>query len=152
MSNEIERDVWKQHDHRLNEHDKEHAEFSRSFQQIEDQIKYMIGRLDNGLSPSVNDVRRENSEIKIAIANLDHRVEITQMKQNEKLEASIDAMKKRIDPIESKQDKMQNIYVWSIVSGVIMGMVALGITKFGAKIFNKQEEPMVGYKSLASKK
>lgn len=152
MSSEIERDVWKVHDSRLNAHEKEHAEFSRSFQEITDQIKYMIGRIDNGLSPSVNDVRKENSEIKLAITNLDHKFEINQMKMKEEVDTGFELVKKDIDKIVEWKDKFQNIWVWSIVSGFVIAVVAFGSNRIIEKAFKKQTDDVPNIKAIALKK
>lgn len=152
MPSDIDKDIWRQHDHRLNDIDKRFADSARSFQQIEDQIKYMIGRIDNGLSPSVNDVRKENSEIRIAITNLDHKLEISQMKMHEKVDTSFDLLKKDIGPILEWKEKFQNIWVWSIVSGFILGMVGFGTIRLAEKLTKKQANEIPNIKTMPMKR
>jgi hypothetical protein len=70
------------------------------------------------------------------------------MKMNEKVDIAVDAFSKKLEPILEWKDKFQNIWVWSIVSGVIIGFTAFGIKALTDKYTAKDQQGEVGIADL----
>ena len=51
-------------DRRIMEHDTKLSAIQRDYTEVGHEIKEVLNRINGGLSPSVNDVKKENGEIK----------------------------------------------------------------------------------------
>lgn len=138
--NEIERKVWELHDSRLNDHEKRFEKSERSFQEIEDQLKYMIGRIDNGISPSVNAIKTDNTELRVILRDIDHKIEIHNIKLTDKIDSVNNTLIDRIEPLETSNKNRDKIYVWAIVGGFVLGLVGFGTSKIMEKIWPKDNQ------------
>lgn len=124
---EMEQKVWEQHDRRLNEHELRFNQGTRDFTEIKDALRQITERINEGVSKTQQRILEENKTLEMAMRDLKHAVELNTEKMNNKIDTVDDALKKRLQPIEDWKEKFSNIYMWGIISGVIIGMVAFGV-------------------------
>lgn len=149
--NEIEKSVWEMHDSRLNDHEKRFERSERSFQEIEDQLKYIIGRMDNGMSPSMNEIKKDNSEIRVMLRDIDHKIEIQNLKMNDKIDTVESNLVKRIAPLEESEKKTDRIW-WAIAAAIIVVSVGFVGTRIFENFSNRKLSTTDHVESLTTKR
>lgn len=139
MSDMVEK-VWELHDKRLNEHELRFNQGTRDFQEIKDVLRQLSERLNEGVSKTQQKLLEDNKSIELGLRDLKHAVELNTTNMNNKIDIVEDNLNKRIKPLEDSSERLNKIYVWSILSGVIGGLVLFGSTKVFERIWPKETQ------------
>jgi glycyl-tRNA synthetase (class II) len=136
----MESKIWELHDKRLNSHEERFTENARSNEQIKDALKQLMERVNEGVSKTQQRILEENKKIELDLRDISHSIEINMLKMNEKIDGNDYELKKRIEPLEIKTEKINNIYIYSIVGGVILGLTAFASTKLIDRVWKSNME------------
>lgn len=72
MGEELESGFLSSMDRRITDHDQKLTAVQRDYTEVSHEIKELLNRINNGLSPSVNKVKDDNAEIKGQLKDLKH--------------------------------------------------------------------------------
>ncbi len=146
MSQEINKDFLTSLDRRVSDHDSKLANAQRDYTELGHEIKQLLERINNGVSPSVNEVRKENSEIKLAISNMEHKFDIGMMEMKGMVEGVVGGINMKIEsydentiiPIRKDMNRIQGVLFYGLVGALIIfsGQKILG--SLWDKVFNKE--------------
>lgn len=133
-------------DRRITDHDSKLASNQRDYTELTHEIKELMNRINNGVSPSVNEVRKENSEIKLSIAELSHKLELSMIDMKgvvresaEHTRAMIDNFDKyRLNPTEREVGFMKKTFVYGVVGALIVFLGQKGFAVVWDKVFKQQ--------------
>lgn len=136
MSDQVDKEYVASLDRRITDHDSKIANTQRDHTELTHDIQKLAERINNGLSPSVNEVRKDNSEIKLAIQNLAHQFELERrdmkamMSQATELHRAMltNFEKARIEPVEKEIGYIRKTFIY--------GTIGVLITVLGHKGFN----------------
>jgi hypothetical protein len=136
MNMEINKDFLSSLDRRVSDHDTKIANTQRDYTELGHEIKELLNRINNGVSPSVNEVRKENSEIKLAIANIDHEFKIGMMEMRNMVKGVVDGMDLKVHnfevneiaPMRRDMNRIQTVLFYGLVGALIVfaGQKVLG--------------------------
>jgi seryl-tRNA synthetase len=130
-------------DRRVSEHDTKISNGQRDYTELAHEIKELMNRINNGVSPSLNEVRKENSEIKLSIADLSHKLELSTIDMKAVVRESADhtrLMIKNFDdhklaPIEKEIGFMKKTFIYGLVGALFVFIGQKGINVAYEKIF-----------------
>lgn len=115
-------------DRRISEHDTKIAEAQRDHTELSHEIKQLLERINQGVSPSVNAVRKENSEIKLSLADLKHKFEIDMIDMKTVVRESAELTRtmiknfdeSKVEPIKSEVGLIKKTFIYGLVGALIV--------------------------------
>jgi len=125
-------------------------DYQRDYTQLEHAITEVTNRVNNGLSPSVNQVRKENSDNKLSISDLAHVLDKTVSEMKSIVRESADLTKlmitnfeqHKLKPVEEEVGLMKKTFIYGLVGAVIVVLGQKGINVVWDKI-TKADKPGV---------
>jgi len=113
-------------DRRISEHDAKLSNSQRDYTELTHEIKELMNRINNGVSPSVNEVRKENSEIKLQLADLSHSLELNMRDMKDMVKQSSEhtrAMvenfdKARLQPVEREHGYIKKTFIYGVIGAL----------------------------------
>jgi hypothetical protein len=155
---DINKDFLTSLDKRVSDHDTKIANTQRDYTELGHEIKELLNRINNGVSPSVNEVRKENSEIKLAIANMDHKFEIGMIEMKSMVKSVVDKVdtdiysfdENTIKPIRKDMNRIQGVLFYGLVGALIIfaGQKLLG--SLWDKVFSQEPKKIESIAELKS--
>ena len=138
-------------DRRVGDHDKKISDVQRDYTEMSHEIKELLNRINNGVSPSVNEVRKENSEIKLAIANLSHQMKLDQMDMKAMVRETTDHTRlmvknfdeHKLDPAVKEMGFIKKTFIYGLVGALIVFLGQKGMSVMWDKVF-KQDAITMG--------
>ncbi len=148
MSEDREKDYLASLDRRVSEHDSQLSSSQRDYTELTHEIKELMNRINNGVSPSVNEVRKENSEIKLSIADLSHKLDINTIEMKTTVRESAELTrtmlhnfeKAKLEPVEKEVGMMKKTFIYGLVGAVIVFMGQKGINLVWEKVFRVEDK------------
>ncbi len=142
---EINKDFLTSLDRRVSDHDSKIANTQRDYTELGHEVKELLNRINNGVSPSVNEIRKENSEIKLAIANIDHEFKIGMLEMKNMVETVVSGMDMKLKnfedntivPVQKSMSRIQGVLFYGLVGALIAFSGQRIIGNIWDKIFNK---------------
>ncbi len=137
-------------DRRVSGHDKDMADIKRDFTEVSHEIKEILNRVNNGLSPSVGEVRKENSEIRLSIQALSHKIELDMIEMKGMVRETTEHTRHMVDnfdkhkvtPVANEMNFIKKTFVYGLVGALIVFLGQLTMKNLWDKIF-KPETPIV---------
>lgn len=123
-------------DRRISDNDAKYSVMQRDQTELSHAIKQLLERINQGLSPSVNAVRQENSEIKLALADLTHKMEISQIEMKTMVRESTELTRTMLSNFEKAEVKPMKDEIGFIKKTFIYGLVGALIVFIGEKGLN----------------
>jgi hypothetical protein len=139
MSDEVDKNYLASLDRRITDHDNKIAGNQKDHTELVHEIKELMNRINNGVSPSVNAVRKENSEIKLQLADLSHKMDISLIEMKSMVRESAELSrsmvtnfeKAKLEPLEKSVDDklkpvredihfMKKTFIYGLVGAVIV--------------------------------
>ncbi len=133
----VDEKIWELHDRRLNEHETRFNKGSENFQELKDALKQLTERINEGVSKTQHRILDEQKTIQLGMKDLEHKIDIDLLKMKEQNDAAHSSVVKRVSDLEGQQEKISNIYVWSIVGGVVAGLTLFGVMKATERFSSK---------------
>ena len=130
-------------DRRVSEHDAKLSNSQRDYTELTHEIKELMNRINNGVSPSVNEVRKENSEIKLQISELNHSLEINMRDMKQVVRESADHTrlmvenfeKARLAPLEHDMSFIKKTFVYGLIGALIVFLGQKGMSLVWDRVF-----------------
>jgi hypothetical protein len=137
-------------DRRVSEHDARLATVFARDVELAHEIKQLLERINQGVSPSVNAVRQENSEIKLSLADLRHKFEIDMIEMKTMTRESVELTRSMlhnfqegtIQPIQKEVGFMKKTFIYGLVGAFIVFIGEKGLNAAWDKFFEKQRAPL----------
>ncbi len=148
MSSETDKQIWVVHDSRLNEHEKRFTENARGIQAIEDTLHQLLERINEGVSKTQHKILDENKAIEMHLKDLTHKVDIDLLRMNEKIDTQTKYLRDEIQPIVLFKEKFSNLYLWSIVGGVVIGLTGFFTSELIKRFVDKANSPQMTVENL----
>lgn len=123
-------------DRRVSDHDNKIAQGARDLTQLSLEIKQLLERINQGVSPSVNAVRQENSEIKLALADMKHKFELDMIDMKTMVRESTELTRSMLHNFETAKIAPLNSEIGFIKKTFIYGLVGAGVVFIGEKVMN----------------
>lgn len=114
-----EKDLWASHDRRLSDHDNKIADTQRNYQAVEHELRQLIERINMGVSPTQQKILEKSNTIELALANLDHKIEMTVVKMNDYVKQEVTVAEVRLNQHDDWLRELRR-FMW-----VLAGSVAL---------------------------
>ena len=135
-------------DRRVSDQEEKISDTRRDYTELSHEIKELLNRINNGVSPSVNEVRKENSEIRLAIANLSHQIEIEKIEMKTVVRESAEHTRlmienfdaSKLSPVIREVGHIKKTFINGIVGAVIVAIGAKGINIIWDKVFIKETQ------------
>jgi seryl-tRNA synthetase len=135
VSEENEKDYLLSLDRRVSDHDNKLSLAQRDYTELSHEIKELMNRINNGISPSVNEVRKENAAITLSIAELSHKLELSTMDMKSVVRESADHTRLMIQnfdehklrPVETEVAFMKKTFIYGVVGALIVVLGQAGI-------------------------
>ena len=133
-------------DRRIADHDAKLSSSQRDYTELTHEIKELLNRINNGVSPSVNAVRQENSDIKLSLSDLSHKMDIntiemkTTVRESAELTRSMlnNFEKSKLEPVEKEVGFMKKTFVYGLVGGLLVFAAQRGLNLVWDRIFRPQ--------------
>ena len=130
-------------DRRVSEHDSILADTQRDYTELTHEIKELMNRINNGVSPSVNEVRKENSEIKLSISDLSHKLELSMIDMKSVVRESAEHTRlmienfdsNKIAPLSTDVSFIKKTFIYGLVGALIVFIGQKGMSAIWEKIF-----------------
>lgn len=143
---ELEKDYLASLDRRISEHDEKIADAARDHTELTHEIKQLLERINNGVSPSVNKVREVNEEIKGEIRDLAHKFELDRREMKDMVKESTEHTrlmvenfdKHRLAPIERDMGFMKKTFLYGLVGALIVFVGQKAISVVWEKVFDQR--------------
>ena len=147
MNEERDKDYLASIDRRVTDHDNKLAMTQRDYTELSHEIKELMNRINNGISPSVNEVRKENAAITLSIAELSHELKLTTMDVRSVVRESAEHTRlmiqnfeeHKLKPIESEVGFMKKTFIYGVVGAIIVVLGQLGINTIIKKFFSSEK-------------
>lgn len=115
-------------DRRVSDHDTKLAEAQRDHTELSHEIKQLLERINQGVSPSVNAVRQENAEIKLSLADLSHKFDIgiidmkTMVRESTELTRSMlkNFDESKVEPVKAEIGLIKKTFIYGLVGSLIV--------------------------------
>jgi hypothetical protein len=158
-----ERQFWASLDRRLSELESKMSllqrDYQRDFTDLQRDIRENTARVNNGLSPSIQSVIKENGENRVAIEKLTNLVNATASDMRSVVTGTAELTSKmlanfkehEVAPVKAELDFIKRIFIYGTVAGVV-GFLTLKGTEIGWKAVFDREERVVVKAPLPSKK
>ncbi len=110
------------------------------------EIKQVLERINQGLSPSVNAVRQENTEIKLSLQKLEHTFEMDMKDMKGMVRESTELVRSMLDnfhtskvePVATRLGFIEKTFVYGLVGAVIVFLGQKGINEIYDRVFLKR--------------
>lgn len=151
MTEDIDKNYLASLDRRITDHDNKIASAQRDHTELVHEIKELMNRINNGVSPSVNKVKDDNAEIKIQIKDLSHQMEIemrdmkNMVRESTELQRSMltNFQQAELGPVKADVSFMKKTFIYGVVGMVIVFVGNLGLQALWARIASKVDIPAV---------
>ena len=128
MNEDVDKNYLASLDRRVSDHDGKLSSIQRDYTEVSHEIKELLNRLNNGLSPSVNKVRDENAEIKSELKDIRHDLSdgIKDMKGMVRETADLTKQmlenfeKGKLAPVAQEVGFMKKTFVYGLVGALIV--------------------------------
>ncbi len=134
---EVDKDYLASLDRRIVDHDNKLASSARDHTELAHEIKELLNRINNGVSPSVNKVRDDNVEIKSSLKDLAHQIDLDMRGMKDMVRETTEHTrlmvtnfeKHRLEPVEREIGFMKKTFLYGLVGAglVFAGNITLGI-------------------------
>lgn len=129
-------------DRRISEHDGKITSVQRDFTEVSHEVKEVLNRINGGLSPSVNEVRKENAEIRLTLKDLGYKIDsdLKDMKgivreSAEHTRLMIENFEKhRLSPVANDVDFIKKTFIYGLVGALVVFLGQKGMSLIWAKI------------------
>lgn len=156
MSEEQKSDFLASLDRRIIEHENKISNTHKEITQLSHGINQLTERINQGVSPSVNAVRQENSEIKLALADMRHKFEIdiidmkAMVREATELTRSMlhNFEKTKVEPMQVEMGFIKKTFVYGLVGAFIVFVGQKAMNNVWDKVFIEKE---VGSKAVNEK-
>jgi chromosome segregation ATPase len=143
VTDEIDKNYLASLDRRITDHDAKLTGTQRDYTELTHEIKELLNRINNGVSPSVNEVRKENSQIKLDIADLSHKLDITTMEMKQTVRETADLTrtmlanfeKAKLEPVEREVGFMKKTFIYGVVGALIVFVGQKGLNAMWDRVF-----------------
>lgn len=130
-------------DRRVSEHDSILADTQRDYTELTHEIKELMNRINNGVSPSVNEVRKENSEIKLSISDLSHKLDLSMIDMKSVVRESAEHTRLMIEnfdsnkliPLSTDVSFIKKTFIYGLVGALIVFIGQKGMSSIWDRIF-----------------
>lgn len=136
MTEEIDKNYLASLDRRITDHDNKISNGQRDYTEMTHEIKELLNRINNGVSPSVNLVRQENSEIKLSLADLSHKMDINTIEMKTTVRESAELTRNMLKNFEESKLAPIEKEVGYIKKTFIYGLVGMFVVFIGTKALN----------------
>lgn len=138
-------------DRRVADHDKKIADTQRDYTELSHSIQELLNRLNNGLSPSVQSVLKENAEIKLSISELSHELKLSTLEMKGVVRETAEhtrLMIKNFDdhkliPVANEVGFIKKTFIYGLVGALIVFLGQKGMSVLWDKVF-RQDVSIVG--------
>lgn len=145
MNEEPANDYVASLDRRLSDNDSKISGIQRDHTELSHEIKQLMERINLGLSPSVNAVRQENAEIKLALADLSHKMDISQIEMKTMVRESTELTrsmlnnfeKAKVEPLDKEVGFMKKTFIYGLVGAVIVFIGQKGLNVLWERVFER---------------
>lgn len=151
MSEDQKGDFLASLDRRIIEHENKIANTHKEITQLSHGINQLSERINQGVSPSVNAVRQENSEIKLALADMRHKFEIDIIDMKAMVRESTELTRTMLHNFEKTKVEPMQIEMGFIKKTFVYGLVGAFIVFVGQKTMNIVWDKIFISKEIASK-
>ncbi len=141
MSDERDREFWSSLERRISDVEGKLSQTQRDYQrdvtQLTHEVKEITNRVNHGLSNSVNDVKIDNVNIKLAHSELRHDLEKSIHEMRGFVNTSTDLTKlmvnnfadKDLKPVKEEISYMKKTFIYGLVGALIVfvGQKAIGV-------------------------
>ncbi len=115
-------------DRRVSDHDTKLAATQRDHTELSHEIHQLLERINQGVSPSVNAVRQENSEIKLQLSDIKHQFEIDQIELKTMVRESTELTrtmlhnfdKSKVEPMQAEVGLIKKTFIYGLVGALIV--------------------------------
>lgn len=147
MSEEVDKNYLASLDRRITDHDNKISTAQRDHTELVQEIKQLMERINQGVSPSVNAVRQENSEIKLTLSDLSHKMDMNMMEMKSTVRESADLTRtmlnnfenSHVEPLEKEVGFMKKTFIYGIVGAVLVFIGDKAINAVWDRVFNRVE-------------
>lgn len=132
-------------DRRVSDHDKKINDAQRDYTELRHSIQELLNRLNNGLSPSVQSVLKENSEIKLSISDLSHELKMSTIEMKGVVRETAEhtrLMIKNFDehkliPVANEVGFIKKTFIYGLVGALIVFLGQKGMNVVWEKVFKQ---------------
>jgi hypothetical protein len=147
MSDDRDNDFWLALERRVSDIDAKVANLQRDYQrdytELARDIRENTGRVNNGLSPSIQKALQDNSDNKLSIASLGNVVEKAVIEMKSIVRETTDLTKlmlsnfeqNKLKPVESEVDLIKKTFVYGLIGMMIVFAGQKGINFVWDKFF-----------------
>jgi len=148
MNDDRNTDFWIALERRVSDMDTRLSNLQRDYQRdytdLSRDIKENTGRVNNGLSPSIQKALQDNSDIKLTISDLKNTVEKTVGEMRSIVRESTDLTKlmianfeqHKLKPVEDEVGFMKKTFVYGVVGMVIVFFGQMGLKAVFDRLFH----------------
>ncbi len=143
MSEPVPQDFLSSLDRRVSEHDGKFSIVQRDFAEVSHEVKEVLNRINGGLSPSVNEVRKENSEIKLSLKDLAHKIDLDMIDMRNMVKESTEHTRLMIDnferfrlkPVADDVNFIKKTFIYGLVGALIVFLGQKGMNVLWDRVF-----------------
>lgn len=133
-------------DRRLSENDVKIVGIQRDYSEITQQVKQVLDRINGGLSPSVNEVRKENAEIKLGLKDIAHKIDMDMIEMKSMVRESAEHTrlmvdnfdKHRLAPVVQDVSFIKKTFIYGLVGALIVFLGQKGMSAIWDRVFEKR--------------
>lgn len=133
---ENDKDYLASLDRRVSDHDNKISQGNRDLTQLSLEIKQLLERINQGVSPSVNAVRHENGEIKLQLAEMKHKFELDMVDMKTMVRESTELTRSMLHNFDTGKIAPMNSEIGFIKKTFIYGLVGAGVVFIGERVMN----------------
>ncbi len=143
---EVDKEYLASLDRRITDHDNKISSASRDHTELTHEIKQLMDRINNGVSPSLNKVRDANEEIKLSLKELSHQFDLDRREMKDMVRESTEHTrlmvenfdKHRLAPVERDNSFMKKTFIYGLVGALIVFTGQKAMSVLWEKVFEKR--------------